>query len=101
MGLKREKEMTLYTLQKPPKWEVFEEAMVDMYNRMFHKYFKEIKLISLDNTIEIQYETYIKEPCTQLKRIYNELNLPGIKKIKKSLKTISNSKRKSKHIHTT
>jgi len=35
MGLKREKEMTLYTLQKPPKWEVFEEAMVDMYNRIF------------------------------------------------------------------
>jgi len=44
-----EKEMTLYTVQKPPSWEIFEKAMVDMYKRMFKKYFEERTLIPKKN----------------------------------------------------
>ena len=84
LSMKRniEKEMILYTLQKPPSWKIFEDAMVDMYNRMFKKYFEEIKLVPAENQIEVKYETFITEPYNQIKRIYDELQLPGFNQSK-------------------
>jgi len=98
LSMKRniEKEMTLYTLQKPPKWEIFEESMVNMYNRMFQKYFNEIKLVPKENRIEIQYEKFTKEPYQQLKNIYTDLNITGFENNKEIFKNYLQSQKKIK-----
>jgi hypothetical protein len=77
-----EKEMVLYTLQNPPRWEVFEKSMVDMYNRMFKKYFEEMKLIKKENIIEVRYEDFIKNPLFEIEKIYSHLNLKDFDKNK-------------------
>ena len=84
LSMKRniEKEMILYTLQKPPKWEFFEKSMVDMYKRMFTKYFNEKKFIKKGNLVEIKYEDFILNPLIDIERIYSELNLDGFNKNK-------------------
>ena len=51
-----EKEMTLYCIQKPADEENFEIAMVEMYNKMYEKYFEEKKLIPKGNLVEVRYE---------------------------------------------
>lgn len=77
-----EKEMPLYTLQSPPKWEVFEHAMVDLYKRMYAKYFDEKDLIPSGNFSEVRYEDLISQPLIELKRMYSELKLNGYEETK-------------------
>jgi hypothetical protein len=72
-----EKEMVLYTLQNPPKWDVFEKSMVDMYLRMFDKYFEEKNLISKDNLFEIRYEDFLSDPLDGVESIYSILGIDG------------------------
>jgi hypothetical protein len=98
LSMKRnvEKEMVLYTLQKPPRWSVFETEMVELYNRMFHKYMKEIQLVPSENKIEVKYETFIQDPFSEMKRIYDSLNLPGFDQSQDRFKTYIESQRKIK-----
>jgi hypothetical protein len=79
LSMKRniEKEMVLYTLQNPPKWDVFEKSMVDMYLRMFDKYFEEKNLISKDNLFEIRYEDFLSDPLDGVESIYSILGIDG------------------------
>lgn len=70
-----EKEMPLYTLQNPPKWEVFEHAIVDVYKRMYAKYFKEKELIPPGNHADVRYENLIKRPMQELEQLYHNLEL--------------------------
>ena len=42
--------------------EVFEDAIVDMYKKMFKKYFEERKLIPEENLVEVRYEEFIASP---------------------------------------
>ena len=98
LSMKRniEKEMTLYNIQNPPPWTVFEKEMVDMYNRMYKTYFDEIKQVPKENTIEVRYETFITEPFDQIKRIYHELNIPGFDSIQESIKKYLDGEKKLK-----
>lgn len=77
LSMKRniEKEMTLYTVQKPPSWEVFENAMVDMYKRMFARYFEERSLIPKKNLVEVKYEDFVSSPLDYMEKIYTDLDL--------------------------
>lgn len=96
LSMKRniEKEMTLYTLQTPPKWKVFEEAMVDMYKRIFKKYFEERKLIPDGNLVEVRYEEFIANPLHEMEGIYKELGLPGFENSKNKFKKYIDSQSK-------
>jgi len=87
LSMKRniEKEMTLYCLQKPHDETVFEESMVNLYNKMHEKYFKEKKLIPKDNLIEIKYEDFLTRPVLEMKKIYQKLGLPGFKESEEKL----------------
>jgi hypothetical protein len=87
LSMKRniEKEMTLYCLQKPSDQDDFEMAMINMYNRMYEKYFEEKKLIPKGNLVEIRYEELTKKPYEVIKNIYQKLNLPGFEKYQKNL----------------
>ncbi len=82
LSMKRniEKEMTLYTLQNPPSWDVFEEAMVDMYHRMFSKYHNERSLIPKENLVEVKYEDFVGQPLLHMKKIYQHLDLKEFEK---------------------
>jgi omega-hydroxy-beta-dihydromenaquinone-9 sulfotransferase len=77
LSMKRniEKEMTLQCLQKPPSWDVFENAMVDMYIRMHDKYFKEKDLIPSENLIEIRYEDFLKTPLSYMEQFYSMFHI--------------------------
>ena len=98
LSMKRniEKEMPLYTLQKPPAWDVFEKAMVDMYLRMFEKYFKEKPLILKENFTEIKYEDFIQHPVDEMKRMYKELSLPGFSEAQPRFQRYVDSQKKIK-----
>jgi hypothetical protein len=80
------KEMTLYCVQKPRNKMVFQKAMVDMYNRMFEKYFKEKRLIPKNNLCEIRYEDLVNKPYETINSIYQKLGLSGFKKSEEKLK---------------
>ena len=84
LSMKRniEKEMTLQCLQRPPSWEVFEDAMVDMYNRMHEKYFKEKELIPKGNLIEIRYEDFLKNPLTYMEQFYSDFQISDFESMK-------------------
>lgn len=88
LSMKRniEKEMTLYCVQKPMDQENFEIAMVEMYNRMYEKYFEEKKLIPKGNLVEVRYEDLKDNPYEVIKKIYKELNLQGFEKNEEKLK---------------
>jgi hypothetical protein len=98
LSMKRnvEKEMILYTLQKPPSWSVFEKEMVDLYNRMFHKYMQEIQLIPPENKVEVKYETFLQNPFSEMKRIYETLTLPGFEQTKDKFRAYIESQKKIK-----
>jgi len=91
-----EKEMILYTVQNPPSWEIFEQSMVNMYNRMFAKYFAEKDLIPKQNLVEIKYEDLIKQPVNQMDHIYKSLNLGDFEKNKKIFEKYVESQKKVK-----
>lgn len=84
LSMKRdiEMEMTLYCIQKPRKWEIIEKAMIDLYNKMYEKYFKEKNLIKEGNLVEVRYENFVSSPLSEIKRIYAELGIEGFEKVK-------------------
>lgn len=88
LSMKRniEKEMTLYCVQKPFNWEKIEQSMVDMYKRMYLKYFEEKKLIPKENFVEIKYESFIEDPLCELEKIYKEFDLGDFSKVESVFK---------------
>jgi len=72
-----EKEMTLYCVQKPLDVSTFETAMVNLYNRMFEKFFSEKLHIPNGNLIEIRYEDLTVNPLQEIEKIHHMLELPG------------------------
>jgi hypothetical protein len=91
-----EKEMVLYTIQKPPEWSLFEKTMVDMYIRMFNKYFSEKRLIKKGNLVELKYEDFILNPLIEIERVYSNLNLTDFNKNKEIFKKYIKSQKKIK-----
>jgi len=98
LSMKRniEKEMILYTVQNPPSWNVFEKSMVNMYRRMFEKYFAEEKLIPKKNFTEVRYEQFIQKPITEIERMYTELGLTDFERNKPIFEKYVNSQKKVK-----
>jgi omega-hydroxy-beta-dihydromenaquinone-9 sulfotransferase len=72
-----------YCIQKPPKIEEVEESMINLYIKIFKKYFEERKLIPKGNLVEIKYEDFIIEPLKEIKEIYDCLPLKGFNTYKK------------------
>jgi hypothetical protein len=77
LSMKRniEKEMTLYAVQNPPPWRIFETSMADLYLRMFHKYQHQKTRIPKDNLIEVKYEEFVDTPIKEMKKIYSKLQI--------------------------
>lgn len=67
----------LYCVQVPPSFEQIDEIMMDLYVKMYRKYFQERNLIPEGNLIEIRYEDFIANPLAETRKIYEHLGLNG------------------------
>ncbi len=65
----------LYCVQNPPSFDIIEKKMMNLYAKMYKKYFKERTLIPKRNLVEIRYEDFINDPYSETKKIYNCLEL--------------------------
>ena len=68
--------MPIFALQNYDMKEI-EENIFYFYRAMYEKFFREVNLIEEKNYTETRYEDFIKEPMKTLKKIYEDLNLPG------------------------
>jgi omega-hydroxy-beta-dihydromenaquinone-9 sulfotransferase len=57
-----------------------EQQVLQNYQRMMTSYFEQKEKIPKDQLIEIKYEELIANPLQQIKRIYSQLQLPGLEK---------------------
>lgn len=48
-----------------------------IYNQTLLAYNEQKKLIKKQNLVEVEYDSFIKNPFTEIERIYRELQLPG------------------------
>jgi hypothetical protein len=71
-----------YCIQKPPRIEIIEQSMMNLYVRMIQKYIIERESIPRGNLIGIPYETFNGKPLEELQKIYETLRLEGFQKIK-------------------
>ncbi len=60
-----------------------EEHMMDLYAKMYKKYLAERRLIPDGNLVEVQYEDFIRNPLTNVEKIYTTLSLKDFKSSKK------------------
>jgi hypothetical protein len=67
----------LFCIQKPPKIEVVEESMFNLYTRIVQKYIKDRELIPKGNLVEVRYEDFVTQPLQQIKNIYETLQMEG------------------------
>lgn len=59
------------------KYEVLDQAILQIYKDIYHRYFVEKSLVPRGNLYEIEYETFVKDPLDNLKKLYDYLGLNG------------------------
>jgi len=96
-----EKMFPYFFLQKPFTVEEGKEIIFDLYEDMFHRFFKEKKLIPPGNLIEIKYEDFVQNPLQGLEQIYSSLNLQGFESAKKNFQQyIAAQKNYQRNVHS-
>ena len=55
-------------------------AILETYVAMYHKYLSDRLEIPAGNLVELAYADLVKDPETEIRKIYQSLNLPGIDK---------------------
>lgn len=76
------------------------EIIFSLYNAKMYQYEKEKNLIPKDNLVEIKYEDFERDPLKEIKRIYSNLNIPGLENsIYKLEQRIELEKKYSKFIY--
>lgn len=70
-----EKTIPIFRLQKG--YPDLEKLIFNSYRDIYEKFYQDLKLIPKENFVEVKYEDFIKNPLTQLKLIYDKLDLKG------------------------
>ena len=73
----------LYCVQNPPKIDIVENSMMNLYEGIYSNYFKERNLIPKDNFVEVKYEDFISNPLKELENIYDSVNIDGFEDYKR------------------
>ncbi len=73
------------TLQEIDK-EQRDAKILEVYQRVMQKFFSEKALIPQENLIEIKYENLVGNELAELKRIYEQFNLPGFDEVEENLR---------------
>jgi len=61
-----------------------QQGILDNVREMYERFNETRKLIPKDRIIDIKYEDFVKDPLTQLERIYTELDLEGFEETKEA-----------------
>jgi hypothetical protein len=59
-----------------------DRSILDIYKKLYKKYFEDKHLILENNLIEIKYEDFIKEPLKTVETIYSKLGINSFEKAK-------------------
>ena len=73
--------LPIFSFQNVDK-EKLDKSIIDIYKKLYKKYFEEKKLIPKENLIEIKYEEFIKDPVEILEKIYKKFNIKNFEKAK-------------------
>ena len=60
--------------------------ILKFYQELMHKFFIYKNIIPIENYVEIKYEDFVGKEVTELKRVYEQLNLPEFEKAEENLK---------------
>jgi len=82
-----------YTLHKITDTER-EKIIFTHYFKLMSKYEKDKELIPRENLAEIRYETFEKDPFAEIKRIYEELDLPDFEIVAGDIKNALDKEKK-------
>lgn len=74
------KEMSLFCLNDKPTEGFIEDTVIDLFERVYRKAFKELYSLPESEYIDICYEDFCDDPEGNLKKIYKHLGLKGYKK---------------------
>ena len=75
-----EKLVTIFQLQKG--YPDLDKFVLEIYEGMYTKFYKEVDLIPKGNFIEIRYEEFIANPVDEMAKIYDTLSLPEFNEAK-------------------
>ena len=64
-----------YCVQRPPTPEQMKQSIFKMYRDLYQTYLHQKSQISNNDLIEISYESFIKDPLTKTKAIYDHFDL--------------------------
>ncbi len=59
-----------------------DKFVLEIYEGMYTKFYKEVDLIPKENFIEIRYEEFIANPVDEMEKIYDSLSLPRFNEAK-------------------
>lgn len=76
-----------YCVQRPLSQKQMKELIISTYARLYKTFFKQKKVISANNLIEISYESFISNPLKAVEQIYDQFNLTYSERTKKQMKT--------------
>jgi hypothetical protein len=74
----------LYCVQNPPKIDIIENSMMNLYEEIYKNYFKDRDLIPKGNFVEVKYEDFVINPLSELKKIYKSVNIDGFDKYERT-----------------
>ncbi|MDO4552164.1 MAG: sulfotransferase [Bacillota bacterium] len=70
------KMMGMMTFQKAPSREYMEDAIIDVFRRVYQTWLADLRRLPPERVMEIRYEDFEKTPLEHLREIYKTLGLP-------------------------
>lgn len=70
-----------YCIQRPPRMDIIERDMMDLYAKIYRRYLSDYSLIPEENLVEIRYDDFIISPLSEMKRMYRTLGIKGFSKV--------------------
>ncbi len=83
--------LPIHTFQKYSEVEVRENILC-FYEQMMQQFFQDQELIPEENLIEIKYETFIADPLSQIREIYDQFEMSSFKQLEPALSRCSRAK---------
>lgn len=80
------KVIPLYCVQTPPPMKEVEDHMMTLFTHMTKKYLQDKHRIPAENLVEVQYESFIKQPLKTVGSLYKKFDINGYQDVELSFK---------------
>jgi len=87
------KNIPLAQLQKSDNG-ILAQNIIKRYAAMYHTFFEDRKLLSPNQYFEVRYEDLVKDKLGHIRRIYQQLGIPGFKEVEPKLQQYINENSK-------